>query len=353
MLDGLLMFPDGLSGHLIPTAPLIGARLLRRLGHIWPPEYVGLWCDNALKMEAESIGRLAVTDEDFGLRHRHWSTGQTSRDSLSDRYSAEDRVDRDRYISAVARARSEPLTRGLPLSRIPALDIGINTTPNRYDRLTRIVADLDWQIEVGGWFPHVAVLVLRELGQRFGGPPLGDSRNRILDAAASPFRWVIPAAPGSTDTPVRRPSYVAFVDDDDEVSPRYIEAIMTALLDAASRGEYPDCVSTEGRYYARNQPPERFVHDLEYNGQPIREWVSVRDVDGRPLHLRMPNHLNPVRSDIAARARFDPVGYAEDRSYSGRLLPLLRTIVRPDHSPDTGAVYHYHYDHEKSPEYVA
>jgi hypothetical protein len=343
--DGLLMFRDGLSGHKIPTAPLMGWRLIRRLGYILPPWYKAFWCDNELLALASGYGSLARTDESFGFRHCHWSASDDPFESLDAlAIIAGEHNDSDRELYLQQRA----VNFGVPSTA--ALDICINTTPLRRDSARRIVTVLQNQLDSNELWRSARLLISVAPGQKSGGPSLGTRRNQLLDIAACPDRWRIRTAddPWGVDTPSRRKSYVCFVDDDDDVSDDYVKTILDGINLWHDRYRvFPDCVALKGWYYARGNPPELFVHDLAYNGSAIREWVTVRDERGNLLHLRTPNHLNAVRSDIAVRARFDDIGHGEDRTYSKRLLPLLNTIV-----PVPGVLYHYHYDCSKDPEYV-
>jgi len=105
--------------------------------------------------------------------------------------------------------------------------------------------------------------------------------------------------------------YVCFIDDDDLVSPKYVALILEAL------SVKPDCVGMEGIIYESNIVVKKFYHSIKY-----RQWTS----DGK-AYFRNPNHLNPVRSDIAKEVGFPKINKGEDRFYSEHILSELHKEV--------------------------
>lgn len=115
--------------------------------------------------------------------------------------------------------------------------------------------------------------------------------------------------------------YIAFIDDDDMVPDDYISKILTAIETE------PDCCSLTGEiHWLSNGTTERFEHSLKYD-----KWEKK---DG--VYLRYPNHLNAVRRELALQVGFKDMGHGEDRDYSDRLKPLLKT-----EAPIDGVIYHY------------
>jgi glycosyltransferase involved in cell wall biosynthesis len=110
--------------------------------------------------------------------------------------------------------------------------------------------------------------------------------------------------------------YVAFIDDDDTVSEEYVDRI----LEAVSTG--PSCVGITGNYYLDGAYTGIFHHSIEN-----KEW----DCRSYCVYRRCPNHLNPVRRALSVQVGFPEINMAEDKDYSQRLLPLLKTevMVRP------------------------
>ena len=118
-----------------------------------------------------------------------------------------------------------------------------------------------------------------------------------------------------------RGDYIAFVDDDDKVVSNYIPRILAAIQ------SNPDCVGIEGSIaFASKGIVRKFIHSLRYNC-----WYQENDI-----YYRCPNHLNPVRREIALRVMFPDISVGEDKIYSKKLYPLLKTEVHID-----GPIYFY------------
>ncbi len=124
-----------------------------------------------------------------------------------------------------------------------------------------------------------------------GELPVGEKRNALLDKA--------------------RGEYVAFVDDDDLVADDYVARV----LEAVAAG--PDCVGLEGEITLDGGPPQRFVHSIVYD-----RWFEANGT-----YYRCPNHVNPVKREIAVEVRFPLTDVGEDHEYSQGLRTRLRTEV--------------------------
>ena len=105
--------------------------------------------------------------------------------------------------------------------------------------------------------------------------------------------------------------YVCFVDDDDTVSPYYVSYILKAIE------TNPDCVGITGVITEHKIGPKKFIHSLEY-----KDWFEK---DG--IYYRCPNHLNPIKREIACSIGFSEVNYQEDKGFSLRVKDVLKTEV--------------------------
>lgn len=115
--------------------------------------------------------------------------------------------------------------------------------------------------------------------------------------------------------------YIAFIDDDDTVSPDYVCKVLNALRSK------PDCCSLIGEVNFRNKRITRpFKHSIEY-----KDWFQANKV-----YYRCPNHLNPVKRELAMKVMFPEINEGEDRQYSFALLPLLKTEAKIE-----GTIYFY------------
>jgi len=132
--------------------------------------------------------------------------------------------------------------------------------------------------------PEVEIIVAVDSGEA----PTGTKRNILLTRALG--------------------QYVAFVDDDDQVSPLYVSQVLKALK------TNPDCADLWGEIMRRGFR-RTFTHSIQHDG-----WFEKGGT-----YYRCPNHLNAVKRELAMKVRFPDVSRGEDRDYSLRLRPLLNT----------------------------
>ena len=148
--------------------------------------------------------------------------------------------------------------------------------------------------------PEVEMLAICDNGEL----SIGAKRNQLLEAAKG--------------------DYVCFVDDDDMISPFYIRGILTAIQDN------PDCVGIEGIITMNKIGPKKFVHSLQYT-----DWFEENDI-----YYRCPNHLNPIKREIALDIKFPETSWQEDQDFSMRLKGKLKTEVFI-----RGPIYFYYPSH--------
>jgi len=112
--------------------------------------------------------------------------------------------------------------------------------------------------------------------------------------------------------------YIVFIDDDDLVSDNYVDLVLGALE------EGPDCVGIHLLHYVDSNLLGKTYHSLKYS-----HWYDEPDPErpGGMLFYRNPNHLNPVKRDIALRVGFPDLAFGEDREYSMGIFPYLKTEV--------------------------
>ncbi|HSZ58520.1 MAG TPA: hypothetical protein VK797_22830 [Tepidisphaeraceae bacterium] len=183
---------------------------------------------------------------------------------------------------------------------MPRLAILICHLNHRVGQLQRLMDRLSAQCSI----TEISIFIHTDAGEK----PVGQKRNELL---RGPQEWSIP--------------YCSFIDDDDLVTDDYCPRILTALQ------ENPDVVGLEG-LLVRPAPakPETFIHSMQYS-----RWFETGP-PGSKTYFRPPNHLNPVKTELAIATGFKPLTHGEDRDYSHRLRPLLKSEVFLE-----GPVYHY------------
>lgn len=119
--------------------------------------------------------------------------------------------------------------------------------------------------------------------------------------------------------------YIVFIDSDDKISPNYIERILSATE------SNPDCIGINGIITMNNGPQQQWFISKEYGS-----WYQ----DGG-IYYRTPNHISPVRRELALLAGFPEISFGEDYAYSMALLPHLKSEVLID-----DPLYHYIYQNK-------
>lgn len=169
------------------------------------------------------------------------------------------------------------------------LSILIPTLDGREKYLDRVMGIIDKQKT-----PEVEVLTFKDDGQRL----TGTKRNVLVHQA--------------------RGQYVSFVDDDDRVAPDYVPLVLRAIQTG------PDVVGMYGviTIDGEDARKRRFYHSLKYD-----KWFTKGG-----HYYRCPNHLNPVKREIAMKVPYKDVVFDEDFMYSMALRNsgLLKTEVYVD-----------------------
>lgn len=170
---------------------------------------------------------------------------------------------------------------------------------SREDKLYRLMRVLEPQKN-----DDVEILIKKDNGEI----SIGKKRNILLEEATG--------------------DYVAFIDDDDLVAEDYVKKITEAIK------SNPDCCGIQGIITFQGQDPRIFIHSLRH-----KEWFEQNNI-----YYRCPNHLNPVKRELALQVRFPEINFGEDKDYSTRLFPLLKEEVFIN-----GVVYNYLYEKSGPP----
>lgn len=120
--------------------------------------------------------------------------------------------------------------------------------------------------------------------------------------------------------------YVVFIDSDDHVPHNYIELVLRACVQGS------DCIGINGTITTNGQNEQKWFISKQYG-----RWYLRGN-----QYFRTPNHISPVKRELALQAGFPEVKFAEDYEFSMRLLPLLKTEVIIKEP-----LYHYDYRTKK------
>lgn len=302
--DGAIHFDDGHTGRKLNTIPVMGWNLYRKFDYVYHPEYTSLWCDNEYTELLSAMGRLVYRPE-IAIRHNHPSFTGKPADALLARN--ESFYNQDKVVFDRRRAIVRPASRWAFDSPDVILSILIPSLVTRKGSREILLRELNRQINNNPERRRIEVW----LDIDGGGLPVGVKRNNLLHKANGRF--------------------VCFVDDDDMVSPSYIDDIVAAILADLEA----DCIGLEGTMTENGTNPRRFIHSITCGGYYEKDGVFYRT----------PNHLNPVRADHARAAGFPAKNCGEDTEYAQRLQAngsLRKETMIPRQ------IYQYRFDRNKT-----
>lgn len=122
--------------------------------------------------------------------------------------------------------------------------------------------------------------------------------------------------------------YVAFIDDDDEVSPQYVKLIIEAAEQKF------DAIGFEGEITTNGRHAKRFSISMHH---------KYEEKGG--IYYRYNNHLSPVLRDIALQIGYKDLSYGEDFDFAKRLHES--GLIKTEHYIYT-PMYFYKYITKKS-----
>lgn len=102
--------------------------------------------------------------------------------------------------------------------------------------------------------------------------------------------------------------YIIFVDSDDQLSPDYVRLVLEACKSNA------DCIGISGTILHEGITKQWHI------SKGYGSWYTHDNV-----FYRTPNHISPVKREIALKAMFPEIPHGEDYGYSMRILPFLHT----------------------------
>jgi hypothetical protein len=294
--DGAIHFHDVLRGADLCTLSVMGRRLFERFGFIYNPVYLSLYCDTEFT-ELTHAMRVLHYDRRVLFRHEHHSSGASAFDDLYRRNDAMGGVDADTYYR---RLQTPVLHAQWPFGHKCWLSVLILSTHSRLGYLDRLLTKLHSITRPYGL--EIEILTNIDGGEQ----TIGKKRQDLLMRAQG--------------------HYVVFMDDDDLVHDVYFDRIMPAITTM----QY-DVVGFRGIYTLDGQNPCVFEHSIKHD----KWWDEQKD--GRTIYYRCPNHLNPVRRELALKAGYPQVNRGEDRDYSYALRPLLKS----EHMVEEPPLYYY------------
>ncbi len=182
----------------------------------------------------------------------------------------------------------------------------ICTLEARKDQFNQLFTKLENQIKQAGLQGEIEIMYFKDNREN----SIGYKRNKLIDEAQG--------------------KYVCFIDDDDNVHEHYIEMIYKKLL------QEPDCVSLHGIITFDGKSPRHFIHSIKYD--------HYFEKDG--IYYRPPNHLNPIKKEIAKQFLFPETNWQEDTNWA---MQIAQSGLLQKEAKTEIPYYFYHYTDHKKP----
>jgi glycosyltransferase involved in cell wall biosynthesis len=164
------------------------------------------------------------------------------------------------------------------------LSILILTLPTRIDSYARLIKSLNIQVIQNNLINRVQILSLCDTKEI----SVGEKRNILLNKSCG--------------------KYVCFIDDDDVISDDYVIKLVNGIQSNS------DVITFCGEYVENNLIT------------PFSISLVHRDNYNHPnIFYRLPNHLCPVKREIALSCQFSNKNFGEDSDYSERINNYLKT----------------------------
>lgn len=183
-----------------------------------------------------------------------------------------------------------------------SLSILIPTLPARLDQYYSLMKNLNNQIVKNNLQHKVQILSFCDTKDI----SVGEKRNILLSKSNG--------------------RYVCFIDDDDVIAENYLLKILDAINSDA------DVITFCGDYVENNQVTPfsiSVIHRANYNHPNI--------------FYRLPNHLCPVKREIALKSQFTHKNFGEDSDYAERINQHIKTEFHIEEK-----LYFYMYDSNTS-----
>lgn len=184
------------------------------------------------------------------------------------------------------------------------LSITIASVSIRKEMLDNLLSELNRQIVESSLQSEVEILVDDD-DDRF----LGTKRKIMLSKANGLFTCA--------------------VDDDDFVCPNYVKLI----VDAINKDNSVDCLGINGVITTNGLEPKKWIISCHYE-----DWFEENGI-----YYRTPNHICPIKTELARIVNFDEVAWGEDYPFSKNIKPYLKTETTIDEP-----IYYYNYNTETS-----
>jgi hypothetical protein len=279
-LDGVLWYNDG-GQENINTLCIMGKRYYDRFNYIYHPDYTSLWCDNEFTEVSNFLGKVKKIDKTI-IEHAHPVYQKTNYDSLYAKN--ESYFEQDKKVFEKRKLINFGLNDILPYLSIltPSVPSRINTS------LAKLIKKIEKQIFDNNLEKKVEHLILIDNKIR----TVGRKRDNLIQSAVGQF--------------------VAFVDDDDDISDDYIKE----LTDAIKNNPQVDVITFKQNCFIEDNPKGVAVFGLNNENEQYAPNIEFK---------RKPYHICAWNRRIAQKYRVPSNNICEDVGWCSQLWEEAKT----------------------------
>lgn len=283
--DCILWFNDGHQEWHLNTLSIYGRTMYERLGHIYEPAYKSFYCDTEITDRCNSDLRFKTKYiPQCIIRHKHPFWTKQPADAL---YHQNQQFWTEDFRTYIERKKHEF-----------DFSILIATLEQRRPLFDKLTADL--REKFTRLCPGLRLEILEE--RDYGQMSVGLKRRKLLHRAKG--------------------KYTAFIDDDDAVTDEYFEDFLKCFT------EKKDMMRIRGK-----------MHEYTFTNSLDTKLDSKMYVDG--IFIRLPNHINPMLSEIARMVTFEDAVRGEDLKWTISLAKL--GLLKSESTTDPSRI-HYLYN---------
>lgn len=279
-MDGVLWYNDG-GQNKINTLCILGNRYYQRFNYIYNPEYISLWCDNEFTDVSVFLGKYYKSEEII-IEHAHPVYQKTNFDELYARNESFFNIDKVTYEKRAAK--------NFDLNEIlPYLSILTPSVPSRVTTsLVKLIDKIDHQIKENNLEKKVEHLILIDNKIR----TVGRKRDNLIQSAVGQF--------------------VAFVDDDDDISKDYVLELTNAIK------EHPnvDVITFKQNCFIEDYPKSVAVFGLQHENEGYQP---------NTIFKRKPYHICAWNRRLAQQYRVPSNNICEDAGWASQMWKVAKT----------------------------
>lgn len=283
--DGVLWYNDG-NRDDINTLCIFGKKYYERFNYIYNPEYTSLWCDNEFTDVSLFLGKCAKINKTI-IEHAHPAYQKANFDRLYAKNESFSKKDEEVY--------NKRKIKNFDLNRfIPYLSILTPSVPSRIkDGLRNVMDKIEKQIKDNNLEKKVEHLIVIDNKVR----TIGRKRDNLVQCAIG--------------------QYVAFVDDDDDISDDYV----LELVNAIKNNPHVDVITFKQNCFIENYPKSIVNFGLNYENEAYVPNTEFK---------RKPYHICAWKTSLAQKYRFPSSNYGEDAGWLSQLWEVAKTEYHID-----------------------